>query len=108
MDEQREVRDQLKQRYRAFFEEVARLMLTHDPVGINFGCNSDEYEPEAGTVIPRLSSCKSAQDVQAVLHEEFCRWFDKLNAGPLSSYEALARDIWLLMERTDWQRKSAA
>ena len=101
------MREQLKWRYGAFFAEVSRLMFTHDPIGINFESNTDEYEPEAGTVIPRLSSCKSAHDVQVVLHEEFCRWFGRATAGSLSSYEPLARDIWLFMQCMNWRHNSA-
>jgi len=34
----------------------------HDPIGINFEVNTDEYESEAGTILPKLRSCRSADD----------------------------------------------
>ena len=45
----------------------------HDPVGINFESNTDEYEPEVGTILPQLRSCKSADDVRRMVDREFVR-----------------------------------
>lgn len=78
------------------FEAVSSLMFQHDAIGINFTTNTDEYEPEAGTVIPRLASCSSVDDVMTVLHEEFVRWFGSEIAGELQRYSELANDIWAL------------
>jgi len=33
-------------------------------------------------ILPRLRTCVSAAEVQRVVHEEFCRWFDVETAGP--------------------------
>jgi hypothetical protein len=87
-------REALKNEYAALFATVSALMYEHDPIGINFGDNPDEYEPEAGTVIPRLESCRDATELTDVLHEEFCRWFDADTAGPRTRYEPLALAIW--------------
>ncbi len=76
-------------------------MFRHDPIGINFGSNADEYEAEAGTVIPRLSACASVDDVANVLHEEFIRWFGADTAGDRARYAPLAQEIWRL-----WQAKT--
>ena len=69
-------RQRLKAEYRGLFDEVAALILRHDPVGINFKDNADEYEAEVGSILPRLRSCQSADDVRRVVHQEFVRWFD--------------------------------
>ena len=69
-------REQVRQQYPELFQEVNRLIFEADPIGINFGHNTDEYEPEVGTIIPRLKSCESPSDVRKVIHEEFVRWFD--------------------------------
>src|SRR5690606_37305717 len=53
------------------------------PCGVAFEENTDEYEAEVGTILPRLRSCASADDVQRVVHEEFCRWFGADQAGSL-------------------------
>ena len=76
-------------------------MFKHDPIGINFADNTDEYDAEAGTVIPRLSTCQSPEDVASVLHEEFQSWFGADTAGNLAAYRNLAAEIWLIMARRD-------
>jgi hypothetical protein len=68
-------RDRLKKQYGLLFATVAALLFESDPIGINFGDNTDEYEPEAGTILPRLASAKSVDDVQTIVDEEFSRWF---------------------------------
>ena len=54
----------------------------------------NEYDAEAGTVIPRLQECHSSADVATVLHEEFERWFGEETAGPRDRYLELAAEIW--------------
>jgi hypothetical protein len=75
---------------------VAALLFRYDPAKINFEVNSDEYETEAGTILPRLRTCQSARDVQRVVHEEFVRWFDEIAAGPEETYREIASEIWLM------------
>ena len=54
-----EERRKLREEYGILFESVAALLFKHDPVGINFDHNTDEYESEAGTILPRLNTCRS-------------------------------------------------
>ena len=54
-------RDALKRQYGKLFAAISEVLFEADPVGINFEINPDEYEPEAGTIIPRLSSAQSAE-----------------------------------------------
>ena len=74
---------------------VGKVFLDVKPeeVGINFETNTDEYEPEVGTILPRLQSCGPASDVARVVHEEFVRWFGTDTAGPISRYESVASEI---------------
>lgn len=81
-----------------FFAAVSRAMFERDPIGINFIDNTDEYDAEAATVIPRLAGCRSTEDVAQVLLEEFRFWFGIETAGDLPAYRALAADIWSLKE----------
>ena len=74
--------------------EVEALLYRHDPIGIAFGDNPDEYRPEAEGIVPRLPRARSVDDVRKLVHEEFVRWFDEDTAGPVSRYEATARDVW--------------
>ncbi|MFA6561407.1 MAG: hypothetical protein WCV00_05815 [Verrucomicrobiia bacterium] len=98
-----EERRLLRAEYRELFDEVSALLFRHDPVGISFETNDDEYEPEVGTILPRLRSCSSVDDVRRVVHEEFVRWFDTDIAGSQEHYAKIATEIW---ER--WQRFNAA
>src|SRR5262245_15136903 len=90
----RKDRVEVKRAYGALFDQVSALLFADDPVGINFDSNTDEYEAEAGTIIPRLSSCRSSSDVQRVIHEEFVRWFGSETAGPPERYALVAEQIW--------------
>ncbi|NOT26274.1 MAG: hypothetical protein HOP16_09240 [Acidobacteria bacterium] len=73
-------------------------MFQHDPIGLNFKTNIDEYDPEARTILPRLSGCSSAEDVERVLLEEFGRWFTPEIAGPSERYRGVAGDLWQLWQ----------
>jgi hypothetical protein len=91
----RAARDAVRQRHPRLFTAVSEAMFRHDPIGINFGNNADEYDPEAGTVVPRLSACASAEDVENVMIEEFSAWFGADIAGR-AHYAALANEVWRL------------
>lgn len=91
----REAREAVRQHHPSLFAAVSAAMFRYDPIGVNFESNTDEYDPEAGTVIPRLSTCTSADDVENVLKEEFSRWFGADIAGR-AQYTALAEEIWRL------------
>lgn len=80
----------------SFFAAVSGTMFKHDPIGINFSDNTDEYDAEAGTVIPRLKTCSSPDEVATVLHEEFQAWFGAETAGARTAYLALAKELWNL------------
>ena len=60
-DEILEERRRLKAEYGALFDSMAALLYRHDPIGINFDFddNKDEYESEAGTILPRMSGCRA-------------------------------------------------
>lgn len=89
-------RETVRQGQPGLFAAVREAMFRYDPIGINFGSNTDEYAPEAGTVIPRLTGCLSSVDVELVLHEEFVRWFGVDIAGAPTRYTALAAEVWRL------------
>jgi hypothetical protein len=87
-------RTALKQKYRVLFEKVSSILFEADLVGINFATNTDEYEPEVGTILPRLCHAKSVQDVELIIHEEFCRWFGIEDSSSVSPYRGVAEQIW--------------
>lgn len=94
-----EKRRHLKAVYGRLFDEVAAILFRHDPISINFETNEDEYGPEVGTILPRLRSCASEEDVRRVVHEEFVRWFSVEDAGPEEHYAKISSEIWELWQR---------
>lgn len=92
-------RKRLRDEFGSLFESIAEILFRHDPVGINFEHNTDEYEPEVGTIIPRLKHCHSVEDVTAVIHEEFQRWFDLDTAGSREDYTKVAEEVWMLLQK---------
>jgi len=87
-------RAELRARFGADYGTLRRLLFEEDPIGINFGHNDDEYDPEVRTILPRLHTCVTVDDVSAVVHEEFCRWFDADIAGPRTGYQRVAERIF--------------
>ena len=94
-----EARCRLKAEYHELYDKLEALLFRHDPVGINFEENSDEYDSEVGTILPRLRTCTSAQDVCRVVHEEFVRWFTPGIAGRREHYSKIGAEIWELWQR---------
>jgi hypothetical protein len=74
---------------------VIEALREADPMRLlKIGAPADEYDPEIGTILPRLRTASSAGDVQAILHEEFIRWFDEDLAGSSETYQLAAEKIW--------------
>ena len=84
----------LREKYGAIFDIVAAILFEADPIDINYKTNTDEYESEVGTILPRLEFVSSVAEVQQVVHEEFCRWFHAEQAGPRENYGLVAERIW--------------
>lgn len=94
-----EERRRFRAEYGDLFDTVAALLFQHDPIGVAFdNPNTDEYEPEAGTILPRLGECHSVKDTLQVVHQEFVRWFGGQTAGPEEHYAVIASEIWTLWD----------
>ena len=100
-DQIRADRELVRQMYGPLFTEVSEILFESDPIGINFETNTDEYEPEVGTILPRLITAKSSTDVRRIVHEEFVIWFGPETAGPETNYTAAAQKIWDAWQRWD-------
>jgi hypothetical protein len=85
----------VKRQYGKLVASISEALFKADPAGINFETNTDEYEPEATTIIPRLRTAQSAEDVQNIVYEEFLYWFGG-TAGTKDNYAAVAAEIWVL------------
>jgi hypothetical protein len=89
----RERRKTATRGYKAEVAEISRLLFAADPEGINFETNTDEYDPEAETIILRLKAATSEADVLEIVFSEFDRWFGP-SAAPRASLEAVSAQIW--------------
>ena len=85
--------DDSKNEFGALFDEVSKILFRLDPMGVNLGENTDEYDREAAAILPRLKECKSQRNARKVIHEEFTRFFGGL-AGPVEVYNEAAKEIW--------------
>lgn len=100
----------LRSLYSGLYEDISAILFDHDPVGLNFGHNTDEHNPEVDTILPRLENAYGVDDVQQIVYEEFQRWFgaygDREPSGGTSQrvgreeqYQAIAEEIWEAMSR---------
>jgi len=96
---ERSRRERLRAQYEQLFEQVSAALFALDPIGINFEDNSDEYDSEAGTIVSRLAGCRSVEEVQKVVHEEFVRWFGDDVAGEMDRYRGVAEGVLAIWER---------
>ena len=94
VDSTREKQKRLRGEYKTLYEKVADILNRHDPIGLNVGEQRDEYEPEVGTILPRLKEARSEEELRRIIHEEFVRWFGTETAGPAPRYGSTASDIW--------------
>jgi hypothetical protein len=75
---------------------AAEIFTRHDPIGlIAMGAPADEYDPEIGTILPRLREARDEEDVRRMVHAEFVRWFGPDLAGSEASYTVSASELWL-------------
>lgn len=87
-----------KAQFLALREAVSKAIREADPIGlIQTGAPVDEYDPEVGTVLPRLRSATSSGEVRKILHEEFVRWFGQEVAGSEEIYDDAAENIWAIL-----------
>jgi hypothetical protein len=86
-------REALKAQFGPAYESLLRVLFEEDAEGLNFGDNTDEYDPEVRTILPRLANCSSVDDVQDVVSEEFRRWFGPAPVERRAAYRRLAERI---------------
>jgi hypothetical protein len=86
-------RAELRARFGDAYARLEALLFEEDPIGINYGHNRDEYSPEVRTILPRLETCGTVDEVQHLVHAEFTRWFQPHDAGPLERYRRIAERI---------------
>lgn len=92
-------RKQIKEQYGVVFNTLSEILFRHDPIGINFEDNTDEYDTAAGTILPRLETATTEDEILQIIHEEFIRWFDVDTVGSKEKYQILANEVWEMWQR---------
>ena len=82
--------------YDDLLDRISSVLFAADPMDINYKSNTDEYDMEAKSILSVLKETASVGDVQTVIHETFCRWFDAEAAGQRERYLSVASEIWSL------------
>lgn len=95
----REERQRIAQHHGALLSEMSAILFRHDPIGINFEDNTDEYDAEAATILKRLRPGIGLGEAQRIVHEEFVQWFERATAGPEEKYFEIASDLLVAYER---------
>jgi hypothetical protein len=94
-----EEKRRLKAEYGELYFKVSEILFRHDPEGINFETNTDEYEPEVETILPRLREASSATELRRIIREEFIRWFGADEVGTEIEFEEIAQEVWSAYRR---------
>jgi hypothetical protein len=88
-----------KRGYEQLFADVRAILNDHDPMGlISLGAPEHEYEPEVGSILPRLSGAEAPAHVEAIVAEEFLHWFDQ--TLPPEIVTVVAADVWAAYGRS--------
>jgi hypothetical protein len=88
-----EDRKRLSGSYKQVFDEISAILFRHDPIGINFQENTDEYDAEVATILTQLRSDMLIEEATGIVHEEFIRWFSREDAGPREKCSPIAAEI---------------
>lgn len=92
-------RKRLKLQYSALFEDLSALLYRLDPMRLNFEINPDEYDPEVGTILPRVLELETAGEIESVIREEFAAWFGRATGIENATYEELAAEFLTVLDR---------
>lgn len=99
-------RKEQKEAYKHLIASVSAILYHLDPASLNFGFNPEEYEPEAETIVARLDSCKSEEDVLDLVEHELEEWFDEETADAPQVAD-IATEIWKLIDPENTQNGSS-
>ena len=81
--------------FKATRKAIRGILRRCDPIGlIRLGAPPDEYDPEVGTIMPRLEEATSQLELRRIVHEEFVAWFGAGTAGAVELYDRCAAEIW--------------
>ena len=85
---------------RPLHSAVSMAIATLDPIRfLELGAPGDEYAQEVDTILPRLTSATSHEEVRAIIHDVFAVKFGKDIAGDVERYDEAATAVWAAMTR---------
>jgi hypothetical protein len=67
----------IRKKFGLLFIEVEKVLFESDPIWLNSGFNTDEYEPEVRTILPRLKPSCTVQDVLQIVYCRSKKWLRK-------------------------------
>jgi hypothetical protein len=94
MEAERAARDAAVAGYEPMVLQIAAILFEADPMGINLGTNTDEYDIEAKSIVARLPEVGSEAEAERVVQEVFIKWFGEDAYGRSDRYKAVADEIW--------------
>ena len=81
---------------------VSAIMFKHDPMGLDCGCNSDEYDAEANAVVDRIWEVGMEKgDIPFVAKDTFRQYF-ALGSGHRSLADDVSPDVWTAIAEDIW------
>lgn len=81
------------------FEAILKILFQYDPIGIcDHDTRASQYSMEVNTILPRLKKALSVEDVHKIIYEEFIYWFNATGERNANKYEAIANEIWKLLQ----------
>jgi len=91
--DQREARKQACRQYDKLRTDFSAIMFRHDPVGINYDVNPDEYDLEAERIVPQLRTLATEKELLYVVRNVVREMFGSISGTP-EQYEAMTHDLW--------------
>lgn len=90
--------------YRALVAAISAALFECDPAGVNHGVNTDEYDAEAGHIVPRLQRARSVGDVRRIV-VDIVGYIGSEGPNPEERYECAAERIWDAWQAADPEQK---
>ena len=89
--------DKEKEEMASLIRDVSAILFECDPMCLNFGTNSDEYDPEAVTIISMLKNTETENDSIEAIVDTFRRWFGEDHSEYKNDrkYISMAHRIWV-------------
>ena len=78
------------------YNKLKEIINRHDPVGLlELDAPQNEYDPEIGTLLPRIKKATTEDEIAKIVVEEFTKWFGKeIFKGKEDVVTNIAKDIY--------------